>query len=84
MTKNNQNQYQYIILAVIVQKVYINGKAKATANTTPVKYTYLDKFVLQTINRLAYKLEVSKSLTTSDLLSFLNYYSHHIQLQYIN
>lgn len=50
----------------------------------PVRYINLDKFALQTFNRLAYKQEVSGSPAASCLFSLSNYYNHNISLRHIN
>ncbi len=70
--------------AAIVQKAYEDVQAKAMATTTPVRYADLDKFALQTFNRLAYEREVSGPLVASCLLDFPDHYSHDIKLWYIN
>lgn len=66
--------------ATIVWKVYKESQAKAIASSTPVRYADLDRFALQTFNRLVYKQEISKSLVILYLLNFLDYYSHDIKL----
>ncbi len=83
-TKGNCSQYQHIMSAVIVWKVYKDAQAKVTATTTPVRYADLDKFALRTFNRLAYAREVSGPLVASCLLGFSDHYSHNIKLQHIN
>ena len=82
--KGNYGQYQRIMSAAIIQKVYEDVQAKTTATNTPVRYADLDKFALQTFNRLVYEQEVSRLLLALCLLSFLNYYSHNIKLRHIN
>ena len=83
-TKSNHSQYQRIMSVAIVQKAYEDAQAKAMATTTPVRYADLDKFALQTFNKLAYKQEVNRLLAASYLLGFLDYYSHNIKLWRIN
>lgn len=68
VTKGDCNQYQRIMSAAIVWKAYKDVQAKATATTTPVRYTGFDKFALRTFNRLAYKREISGFLVVSCLL----------------
>ncbi len=68
----------------IVQKAYENVLANAIATTIPVKYADLDKFALQTFNRLAYKQKVSGPLATSYLLGFPDHYNCDIKLRHIN
>ncbi len=65
---------------VIVWKAYKDALTKVTATTTLVKFTNLDKFALQTFNRLAYKQEVSQPLVISCLLGLLDHYSHNINV----
>ncbi len=54
------------------------------AITTSVRYADLDKFALQTFNRLVYEREVSGSLAASYLLSLSDHYRHDIKLRHIN
>ncbi len=83
-TKGNCSQYQCIILAAIIRKAYKNVSAKAMATTTPVRYADLNKFALQTFNRLAYEREVSRPLVALCLLGLPDHYSHNIKLRCIN
>ncbi len=68
-TKGDCSQYKHIMSAAIVRKPYEDAQAKATATITPVRYADLDRFALQTFNRLAYEREVSRPLVASCLLT---------------
>ncbi len=54
-TKGDCSQYQRIMSAAIVLKAYEDAQTKAMATTTPVRYADLNKFALQTFNRLTYE-----------------------------
>lgn len=47
-------------------------------------YTNLNKFVLQTFNKLVYKQEISSHLSLLYLLDFLYNYNYNIKMQYIS
>ena len=82
-TKGNCSQYQRIMSTAIIQKVYKNAYTKAMVTTILIRYADLDKFALQTFNRLAYKQEVSGLLAALCLLGLLDYYSHDFKLRHI-
>ena len=69
--KGNYSQYQRIMSAAIVWKAYEDTQSKATATGSllPVKHADIDKFALQTFNRLAYEQEISRSLAALCLLN---------------
>lgn len=56
-TKGNYCQYKRIISTTIVWKEYKDAQSKTTTNGSllPVRYADLNKFVLKTFNKLAYK-----------------------------
>lgn len=70
----------------IIWKVYENAQSKAnTINfLLLVRYVNLNKFILQTFNRLAYEQKVDGLLAASYLLGLSNYYNHNILLWHIN
>lgn len=65
---------------VIIRKTYENAQLKATGTgfLLFIRQIDLDKFILQTFNRLTYEKKIIGPLITSCLLNFSDYYSHDI------
>lgn len=74
------------MFAAIIQKTYEDAQSKAISTNflLSVRHANLNKFSLQTFNRLAYEQKVNESLATLCLLSLLDYYSSDILVQCIN
>ena len=70
----------------MVWKAYEDAWSKVTATRSflLVRHTNLDKFALQTFNKLAYKQEISRHLLVLCLFSLSDYYSHDISLRRMN
>lgn len=85
-TKGNCSQYQHIMGATFVRKVFEDAAARPNDGepTKQIQFVDVNKFALRAFNRLAYDREISGPFAASSLLELPEYYTPQRSIRRIN